>query len=72
MGDVPSMSVFYTVDFVDAYKNPNRFEQNYSMINAWSLDFFGDYYGNFKTDRKYNSFDKTTILNRNSWRLPLF
>ena len=37
------------------------------MINAWALDFFGDYYGNFKSDLKYDSFDKTTIiLNRNS------
>ena len=71
-GDVPSMSVFYTVDFLDAYKNPNRYEQNYSMINSWSLDFFGDYYGNFKTDRKYGSFDKTTILNRNSLYISIF
>ena len=71
-GDVPSMSIFYTVDFVDAYKNPNRYKQNYSMINAWSLDFFGDYYGNFKSDLKHNSFDKTVILNRNSLFISIF
>ena len=39
--DKPSLQIFYTVNLFDALKNP--LNQNYSMLNRWAIDFFGDY-----------------------------
>tara|TARA_B110000027_G_scaffold31295_1_gene34471 strand:+ start:675 stop:2009 length:1335 start_codon:yes stop_codon:yes gene_type:complete len=46
-GDIPVFSIFYTVNIIDAFNNALSPQQNYSMINQWLIDFFGDYYSSF-------------------------
>ena len=70
---IPNYSVFYKINFKDAYKNPLYPQQRNSWANMWSLDFFGDYFNSIKTRQRFieNSEDKIIKLNRNILILTL-
>ncbi len=70
INNLDKFNVFYKFSLLDAWKNPLRDSQNYSIINILSLELIGDYwkYGIFNNS-KFN-IDESCLINLN--RISIF